>query len=270
MADVRALLRAERANRRVTHPQASYTKDKLLCNLCDLPIKSEAAWQSHLHSTGHTLRLNRMQEVEVTRKTESESGSKKRKAETLDSPAPDERKKARPTIDEEDAVDLHVKAPTIGMPSSTAIAEVFDDEYAAFEREMAELDSAPAVPSALYAAATISAAPMSAADVAAQAREEQSAQRGRRDAEIEDEREDAVRLLEDELNEMEGLEERVRKLRERRDLLKHRSRQASKGGELGGETVIATENPHDETINDDDADDEEDDEDPDEWNFGGG
>ncbi|EMC99759.1 hypothetical protein BAUCODRAFT_30165 [Baudoinia panamericana UAMH 10762] len=64
MADVRSMLRAERVSRRITHPNASYTGDgKLLCNLCETLVKSEASWQSHLHSTGHALRASRQRDV---------------------------------------------------------------------------------------------------------------------------------------------------------------------------------------------------------------
>ena len=78
--DPRALLRAARKERRVTHPHASYTSTgNLLCNLCECPIKSEASWSAHLHSTGHTLRLSREQDAAIARKADASNG-KKRKA----------------------------------------------------------------------------------------------------------------------------------------------------------------------------------------------
>nr|POF04472.1 hypothetical protein CFP56_55953 [Quercus suber] len=228
-SDPRALLQAERINRRITHPQASYTKDgKLLCNLCELPVKNENAWKTHLHSTGHTLRLNRAHDVEALRKTGGEHvGAKKRKADSLDSPAREDRKKVRSANEEEVAVkpvqvpDILERASSKAIePALAASVGGLDQEYAAFEREMAVLDSTSSIPSALDAAATISAAPMSVADIAAQAREQQSAQRGKRDVEIEGETEDAARLMADELDEMDSLEERVKRLRERRDALR--------------------------------------------------
>ncbi|KAK5689791.1 hypothetical protein LTS12_028847, partial [Elasticomyces elasticus] len=48
-------------------------------------------------------------------------------------------------------------------------------------------------------------------------REEQSAQRGRRDVEIEAERDEAATALADEFDEMDGLEARLRRLRGRRE-----------------------------------------------------
>jgi beta-phosphoglucomutase-like phosphatase (HAD superfamily) len=87
---------------------------------------------------------------------------------------------------------------------------------------MREIEEAPVQPRIqdTYAGVVAEAAPMTAAEIAAQAREEQSAQRGKREEELEAEKDDAARLLEDEFEEMEGLEERVRKLREKREALR--------------------------------------------------
>jgi len=68
---------------------------------------------------------------------------------------------------------------------------------------------------------TISAPAMTAEELAAQDREEKSAQRGRRDVEQEDEREEAATRLQDEFEEMQGYEDRVKRLRERREMLKN-------------------------------------------------
>lgn len=246
MANVRSLLRAERANRRIAHPNASYSSDgKLRCNLCELPVKNEAAWSGHLHSTQHTLRSTRVQDVAVAR---PDGSSKKRKAESLDAPrSPEEKKRVKPApalqVREDDVLDKeedeasaeailgqHEQQISIlqgdnslaqSKPVVEELNDVDEDEIAAFERELAALEAEQnASASALNAAATISAAPITAEEIAAQAREEQSAQRGQRDAEIEGEREDAARLLEEEFEEMEGLEERVKKLRERREALR--------------------------------------------------
>ena len=118
----------------------------------------------------------------------------------------------------------------------------------------------------MNADATISAAPMTAEELAAQAREEQSAQRGRRDVEIEAEKEDAARLLEDEFEEMEGLEERVRRLREKREALRKGSNAASERAEVGaGITANGDVNGHAVV----EADEEDEEDDFDEWAFGG-
>jgi len=284
MADVRSMLRAERASRRITHPNASYTSDgKLLCNLCETMVKSEAAWQGHLHSTGHTLRLSRAQEAAAARRTDV--SSKKRKAATLESPEADERKRAKPGEGEAEVHDVSggealplddvaKEAPagpkangssTRASPGVGPSVPVDESELAAFERDLASLEASDIPTTALNADATISAAPMTAKELAKQAREEQSAQRGKRDVEIEAEREDAARLLEDEFEEMEGLEERVRKLRERREALRKGSNAAS---ERADAVIAGAEALGDgETV--EDGDDEEVDDDFDEWGFRG-
>lgn len=287
MADVRSMLRTERAARRITHPHASYTGDgKLLCNLCGALVKSETQWQSHLHSTQHTLRSQRVQEAKESRGAEPPGQSKKRKAEELDVDSPAAVDKKRVRSGEEDDVEVApVKRQEVdesnddeitdqsatdipepvadAPPSDDPEAPADEEEMAAFDRELARLEAElRAQPtSALDTTATISAAPMTAEQLAAQAREEASTQRGKRDQELEEEREDAVRVLEEEFEEMEGLEERVRKLREKREALRRSSEAADPGAiptEPGNPTAKAPEE------NSDDDYDEEDD-----WKFGG-
>ncbi|KAK0903902.1 hypothetical protein LTR57_018946 [Friedmanniomyces endolithicus] len=162
-----------------------------------------------------------------------------------------------------------------------------ESEIEAFVRELAELERKfPA--SALNAQATITAAPMKAEEIAAKAREEQSAQRGKRDVEIEAEKEEAASALQDEFQEMEGLEDRLRILREKREALR-----ATAGGKVN-EGAVAVDDPadeqgteerarageaEDEDDDDEDDDDGEDDDDDDEddnendgeydgWGFG--
>ncbi|KAF6806049.1 zinc finger protein 830-like protein, partial [Colletotrichum musicola] len=58
MADVRNLLRQQRAARRIEHPHAAYSDaGKLLCTLCHEPVKSESLWEGHLRAPGHTARV---------------------------------------------------------------------------------------------------------------------------------------------------------------------------------------------------------------------
>lgn len=117
----------------------------------------------------------------------------------------------------------------------------------------------PKPPTTQYSGATIEAAPMTAAEVAAKAREEQSAQRALRDEEMEGEKEDAARALEDEFEEMEGLEERVKRLREQRDALRQKP---------SIQILQEDEVPVAKTPEDDDMDsDSEDDEDWEDWRF---
>ncbi|TFB03068.1 hypothetical protein CCMA1212_005537 [Trichoderma ghanense] len=59
MADVRALLRQQRAARRITHPYATYSDTgKLLCTLCRDLIRAESHWDAHLASDKHRKRLS--------------------------------------------------------------------------------------------------------------------------------------------------------------------------------------------------------------------
>jgi hypothetical protein len=312
MADVRAMLRASRdARKKITHPHASYTSSgKLVCNLCETTIKHESAWQSHLHTTQHNLRQTRAQDAANSRP--QDTGKRKRSASGSASPPPELRKKIRAasvtsegdgridTANElerstneprEAAIDgtsheppeLHQNHSTNGKPQSREL----DD----FERELAELEASVPIQSVVYEDATISSAPLSAAELAAQAREEHSAQRGKRDLEIADEKEDAAQLLADEFEEMEGLELRAQKLRARREALRtadadgNRDRPGDAEPATDG-TVVASSSIQDssdekqihgdhraknESHEDDNSDDDDDDDDEGDayWNFEG-
>lgn len=106
-------------------------------------------------------------------------------------------------------------------PSKTIIEtptrpDVNEDEWAAFEADIAAAE----VPQ-VSVNAVISAPAMTAAEIAQKATEESNAQkRERQQAELEDEKEDAARKLEEQLEEMESLEQRVRRLREKREELR--------------------------------------------------
>ncbi|KAK0246954.1 hypothetical protein LTR35_017299 [Friedmanniomyces endolithicus] len=85
------------------------------------------------------------------------------------------------------------------------LSDVVEAQFAAFTAELATLDNLVPHPSALNATVTISALPVSAEQIAAQAREELSGQKGKRDVEMEEEREEAGEVLWGELEEMEGV-----------------------------------------------------------------
>lgn len=307
MADARSLLRAERASRRITHPNASYSSaGALRCNVCNVPVKAgtEAAWKAHLHSTAHTARLSRQDEALATPR-EGGQARKKRKvnsdAETDSTvnPGTDERnaKHAKPTtpLPKDDVgpvarehgdpeaeslgalaamargIDPIQPPPTeqsAPAPLPQSADDVDEAELLAFERDLAALEQThKASQPPEYAGATISAAPMSAADIAAQAREEQSTQRARADARAEEEREEAEQALGEELEVMEGLGERVKRLRERRERL--RSGKDAASGPLEGNGAGDGDDPGDEdgveeAVADEDSEDEEDG-----WGFGG-
>lgn len=289
--DPRALLRAARKERRVAHPHASYTSTgNLLCNLCECPIKSEGAWGAHLHSTGHTLRLSREQDAAIARKAEASNGKKRKAGSPADGEASDnedrKRVKGSETRDDTPAQQAPAESKATPTPASAPVPEpsAKDDaaELSALEADLAALERETRE-SAAVVSNTLSAPAQTAEDIAAQAREEQSAQRGRRDIELEEEKEEAARALEEEFAEMQTLENRVKKLREKREMLRTgKVEQASAGakiavdGEGGGDPVGASlatdgaagEPEVDQDGKEEDDEDEDDDEEFDDWTFG--
>lgn len=144
------------------------------------------------------------------------------------------------------------------QPSAPSLDPTAEAELDAFLTEM-DKESAPQPQHTYSSGAVIEAAPMTAAELAAQAREEQSAQRARRDEDMEAEKEEAARALEDEFEEMEGLDERVKKLREQREALRSQSARLP----LSTDTALVRPPPEDEQSESDDDDDE----DWDDWRF---
>ncbi|KAL8666898.1 MAG: hypothetical protein Q9202_001138 [Teloschistes flavicans] len=297
MADVRSMLRSERANRRITHPHLTYSATgTLLCLICETQIKSEALWNKHLASSEHAKNLQNVpkkhQNPKASPKSQSITNSSKKRKANDDSSDEDTRKRTRgepstlqdrsriKSISQETSVKLNGRPMaelkrkrsssiepeesqkalpaqidvtmntdniTTNLPPSNVVstmqekpsstAQVDEDEWAAFQRDLA---SPPLETSALTAAATISAAPMTAAELAAQSREQASTQaKERMEAEIEGEKEDAARQMEEEFEEMAGLEDRVRRLRDKREEL----RRVEVEGEKGGGDVADKEPP---------------------------
>lgn len=290
MADVRALLREERASRRINHPQATYsTLGTLTCLVCHIQIKAESLWEKHLRSPHHNLQLQQSRDenssqpsrapaltAKLPNVNSSNGNSRKRKADDNDE-TPIQTKKAKAIdgvpsgffdegVPEEFAVEPELDSREQGnggldvdpeelapgkhdpsktsqpssLPSQTAshatslpsrpspprpapVAAVDEEEWAAFVRDVATpppppLGSASAL---LASTATIIAAPLSAAEIAAQAREEAELQQAKADeVEAEADKEDAERRLEEEFEEMAGLEERVRVLKQKREALR--------------------------------------------------
>ena len=284
--DPRALLRAARKERRVTHPHASYTSTgNLLCNLCECPIKSPAAWAAHLHSTGHTLRLSREQDAAIARKADVGNGKKRKAGGPADGEDSDGEDRKRMKGLETGPVAAASQPATVGAESATVPApaptpapqQSAKDEEAdldALEADLAALERETRA-NAGVVSNTISAPALSAEDIAAQAREEQSAQRGRRDIEQEEEREEAARALEEEFAEMQTLENRVKKLREKREMLRAGKVEPSsqavglEAHQDGGGAAEAIVDPVVEEAEDNEDDDDDDyDEDFDDWTFG--
>ncbi|GAM89928.1 hypothetical protein ANO11243_079680 [Dothideomycetidae sp. 11243] len=309
MADVRSLLKSERANRRIVHPFARYSDSgKLTCSLCDIVIKVDSAWKGHIRTPDHAKRALRAAEASA------QQNNKKRKADSeSDSEDTRKRKRGADTDSEDESVGMHgasakvrfadaaedagsgdgssepmqdasAEAPTTSITAASEDNPDDDPEWLELQRMVRETNAPASAPDP-YLGATISAAPMTAGEVAAQAREEQSTQRQEREAEEEADMEDAAQALEDEFDEMNELEERVRRLREKREAL--RSNVASDVGapaasapasasvvEMASRDGVddaqpwgdgrANDGGKAETDDDDDGDDEE----QDVWNFG--
>lgn len=167
------------------------------------------------------------------------------------------------------------------LPRTTATKQgaqpqtVDEDEWAAFEADIAATDYAPE--------ATISAPAMSSEQAAAaklQAQEGNDDDGGgdprnrttKREADLKDEREDARRALEEELDEMHTLEAKVLRLKQQRDALKLKQRAASHGAAgkqrptAGGLDALDTGKENAAAVEEEEeSDEEEEDDDDDGW-----
>ena len=248
------MLKTQRAARQVKHPHAIHTpKGQLACSLCKTQIKSDGQWEQHLRSQQHCTSLKHAKSQVADAKALNNS-SKKRKADDDDDDVDDESTKRvrsdslpsrpRAAVDELPTQTSAVQGvddtiPPDGIPdtlkdpdASGRLARIdendeFADELAAFDRDMNALDEAerrreqrpPHAPKAYEARSTISAKPLTAAELAARDREEKSAQRSARDVELEEEREEAAGQMQDEFDRMNRLDEKIQALRARKNAL---------------------------------------------------
>jgi zinc finger protein 830 len=318
MADVRSLLKSERASRRIAHPHATYsTTGNLVCLVCNIQIKSESLWNGHLRSPQHAMKLQRIRDANpeqpvgapVTKSQqgvgteegggftevhadgthlstgESEVRSKKRKANDSDSDEDTTRKRSKAGGLPDGFFDEHVlkeeapddiptgggqetrlpsrpatplKTPPSNVPA-TKLAAVDEDEWAAFEADIAAAE-APIVEDFV-----ISAAPISASELAAKSRQEESAQqKERQEAEMEGDKEDAARKLEDEFEEMEELESKVRRLKEKREMLRLKGDVKPSTASVP-EAPVAVTNGTEATNGSEEEDEDDEDDDNDDW-----
>ncbi|KAA8644506.1 hypothetical protein EYZ11_004595 [Aspergillus tanneri] len=156
-------------------------------------------------------------------------------------------------------------AVTPDQPTEAAKQTVDEDEWAAFEREVVAPTRLPQGPAALAAKATILAAPISAEQLAAQQEKDNEVLAQTREAEAEGEREDAARFMEDELDEMDQLEERVRRLKDMREELRKKKTMGGADDHRLDVPVFASELQEDPTKNDNSDDDDDDGEEDDDW-----
>jgi hypothetical protein len=140
-------------------------------------------------------------------------------------------------------------------------ATVDEDEWAAFEAEIAAAEAQPKPLTMGNVEGVISAPAMTAAELKQRdAEQETNHRRERLEAEAEGDKEDAARKLEEEFEEMESLEARVRRLREKREALRNEIK-VSLEKTPGAISTTANVSVADE----EDDDDEDDDDDDDEW-----
>jgi hypothetical protein len=143
---------------------------------------------------------------------------------------------------------------------------VDESEWAAFQEFASSVPSKSAL-DALKSNATLEAAPISAEEAAAQAREEQSKQHNKREEEIDEEKEEAAERLEEEFELMEDLEDRIRKLKEKRETLRRASKASADAERPASKLMVHPEAVIEESEEEDSEDDDADEFDG--WRFGG-
>lgn len=154
-------------------------------------------------------------------------------------------------------------------------AQVDEDEWAAFEAEMAAT-AAPYADDAVISAPAMTAEESAAAAAVANGEDGNAAgsRKSRADLDIEGEREDATRALEDEFDDMQELEARVKRLKEKREEL--RKRTSSIGQDNGparlqsllpdgDKSHAAEDEPKKDGEGGEDEDDDDDDDEEDDW-----
>jgi zinc finger protein 830 len=202
-------------------------------------------------------------EDRIRKRTKGASGSPAELSDTSETPAPEMRpiKPLKNTIQ----IPSRPATPLKSAETKPKTPAVDEDEWAAFEADIA---AAEAPVANTYDEGVISAPAISAAELAAKDKEEENRRkREKQDAELEGDKEDAAKRMEDELEEIEGLEQRVKKLKEMREAL--RSKNKSGAVELQTAPPPAEGLPKDKAGAGDDEEDEEDDDEYDEDDFGG-
>ncbi|KIE03920.1 Coiled-coil domain-containing protein 16, partial [Metarhizium majus ARSEF 297] len=157
-------------------------------------------------------------------------------------------------------------APTAADKTSSAAQQVDESEWAAFEADIAAAE-APYDEGAVISAPAMTTEEVAAKEAADADRKAQA------DVDIEDEKEEATRALEDEFAEMKELEARVKSLKERRNqILKRRESQSLGTAPVKGASLAAAavnQNGAEERVagdeEDGDDDDDDDDEEEDDW-----
>ncbi|KAJ5773104.1 hypothetical protein N7457_008000 [Penicillium paradoxum] len=247
MADVRSLLRSELASRKGTsQPNTTGNritkKRKVDSGDGVMRKKIRAAEIDVLHHTSGATSTDQPIEEEVSEQVEADVAG----------PEPPLDNQQEITGSAVDLAEDSSKQPLQNPP-----ATIDEDEWAAFEREVAAPSRLPHAPAAVAAEATISAAPMTTAELAAQQERAKVPTARTREAEMEGEREDAARFLEEEFDEMDQLEERVRRLKQKREELRKARIQDQTHDEPMGSAAMQQDAADSESDDDDDDDDED-------------
>lgn len=272
MADVRSLLRSELASRKGSSPQTGrapnrVTKKRKVDSGEDLTRKKLRQTNGdQLLAHAHTVQPPSAQVLEAEESVEhSDHEAAGPELPTAEDVVPD--------TEEVSAQPSESPAVALNPPTESPKQGVDEDEWAAFERDVVAPTRVLQAPAALAASATITAAPITTEQLAAQQeRDNQTAARSR-EAEAEGEREDAARFMEDEFDEMDQLEERVRRLKHmREELRKKRAVDGTDTNQMDLSTSTG-ELQEDQTKNNNSEDEEEDDDDDDDdddwdnWRF---
>lgn len=265
MADIRSLLRNELATRKggaqAGNTGARVTKKRKVENVDDLTrkrIRPTSTKPDQQQPNVHNVQPPSAQAIEEEGEEQIEEGT-----------AGPELPLEQGTEEEPAGANLESsEAPDTAKTQAEPAPAIDEDEWAAFERDVVAPTRMPQAPAAVAAQATISAAPMSAGELAAQQQREKDMAAGARETEAEGEREDAARFMEEEFDEMEQLEERVRRLKHKREELRKKT--------AADETEPQQNEPASElkdtetgagAHSDDDDDDNDDDDDWDNWRF---
>ncbi|KAL4922456.1 hypothetical protein BDW62DRAFT_172557 [Aspergillus aurantiobrunneus] len=274
MADVRSLLRSELASRKGTPQTGNNTPNRVTKKRKVDPTDSLTRKRVR-HTNPDQLIANaqiRPPSAQVIADEDYDFELFSEDAMKTDTPAKPDISQAQEEAFE--ATTTQTAEPTSIPPPETSQEpqhkNIDEDEWAAFEREVAAPTRAPQRPAAVAAPATISAAPVTTEELVALQEKEKENTKQNREAEVEGEREDAARFLEEEFDEMEQLEGRVRRLKQMREQLRMK-RATEEMDEVATAGVVAPEpasNAAGAATADDkgeDEDEDEDDDDDDDW-----
>lgn len=197
----------------------------------------------------------------IRKRTKATNGSSEELSDATTTPVPE----TRPIKPLKNSIQIPSRPATPLKSAETKPKPAVDeDEWAAFEADIAATEPPAA---AAYDEAVISAPAMSASELAAKDKEEDNRRkRERQDAELEGDKEDAARRMENELEEIQGLEQRVKKLKEMREALRNKSKAGIAEGQPG--PPLSESEPKGQAGGEDKEEEEEeedDEEDEDDW-----